>query len=164
MSSKSDVGRRGFVAAGTCAALAAVFAPPVDAAWAAKDWTAAEKANVKLVEEFLHAWETGDEAGIVSRLTATGKSRVTAHTDQPPATPEGLRKTAGQFFAGATVKFTILDTVARGPIVVNNRIDRMTPKKPGEATQDLFYLGVFFIKDGRIQEWSDYEVAPAKRV
>jgi limonene-1,2-epoxide hydrolase len=46
-------------------------------------------------------------------------------------------------------------------MVINNRIDRITTK---DGSQDLHYLGVFFVKDGHIKEWSDYEVGAATPV
>ena len=50
--------------------------------------------------------------------------------------------------------FEILDTFARGPMVVNERIDRFSnfPLKSWHG------VGVFFLKDGKIVEWYDYTI------
>ena len=52
------------------------------------------------------------------------------------------------------VEFKVLDTTAAGPIVINHRIDSFVSKQPlkWEGT------GVFFVKDGKIKEWSDYTI------
>jgi limonene-1,2-epoxide hydrolase len=52
------------------------------------------------------------------------------------------------------MEFRVLETFAAGPIVINRRIDQFTGSRPmkWEGT------GVFFVKDGKIKEWSDYTV------
>jgi limonene-1,2-epoxide hydrolase len=49
-------------------------------------------------------------------------------------------------------RFEILETWARGPMVINQRIDhfRDFQIKAWHGT------GVFFLKDGKIAEWFDY--------
>jgi limonene-1,2-epoxide hydrolase len=53
------------------------------------------------------------------------------------------------------IEFKILDTFANGPIVINRRIDSFK-----STTRPLTWegVGVFFIKDGKIKEWSDYTI------
>jgi limonene-1,2-epoxide hydrolase len=48
-----------------------------------------------------------------------------------------------------------LKTYAAGPIVINHRIDHFTSK-----TKPLLFegVGVFFVKDGKIKEWTDYTI------
>ena len=161
MHTQLNVTRRGFLAGGGMAAVGAALASSAEGAWTPKEWTAVEKANVKTVADFLHAWETGSADTLAGLLADGAQARVGAHTGQPAANPEALRKTAAQFFSTSSVQFKVLETVAQGPLVVNTRIDRITSKT---GVQDLHYLGVFFVKDGRIKEWSDYEVAPASPV
>ncbi|HUK32449.1 MAG TPA: limonene-1,2-epoxide hydrolase family protein [Vicinamibacterales bacterium] len=50
------------------------------------------------------------------------------------------------------VEFKILDAKAARPIVVTHRIDRFLTKQP--LTWEG--VGVFFVKDVKIKEWSDY--------
>ena len=50
--------------------------------------------------------------------------------------------------------FKILETFASGPIVINRRVDRFALKQP--LTVEV--VGVFFVKDGKIKEWSDYTI------
>ena len=53
-----------------------------------------------------------------------------------------------------SVEFRVLETFASGPIVINHRIDRFD--SPNPLTWEG--VGVFFIKDGKIKEWSDYTI------
>jgi limonene-1,2-epoxide hydrolase len=47
-----------------------------------------------------------------------------------------------------------LETFARGPVVVNSRID--STLKGTHATHPTSVVGVFVVKNGKIKEWSDY--------
>ncbi|MGE0444617.1 MAG: limonene-1,2-epoxide hydrolase family protein [Vicinamibacterales bacterium] len=144
-------------------ALAGAFAPSLSAAARTeKDWTAAEKANVKVVNDFIKALEDKNGAGLVAAFAPTGRTRMTAHTQVPAVPPEQFRKAMedGLFKTGG-VQFKTLETHAQGPLVTNVRIDRITSPK---GQQDLYYMGVFFLKDGKIVEWNDYEIAPATPV
>ena len=51
-------------------------------------------------------------------------------------------------------QFEILDTWARGPMVVNERIDRFTSFQ----LKSWHGVGVFLLKDGKIVEWYDYTI------
>jgi limonene-1,2-epoxide hydrolase len=53
------------------------------------------------------------------------------------------------------IEFKILETFAAGPMVMNRRIDSFKSK-----TRPLTWegIGVFFVKDGKIKEWSDYTI------
>ena len=53
------------------------------------------------------------------------------------------------------IEFKILDSWARGPMVINERIDSFT--RP-DASPAYHLVGVFFIQDGKIAEWTDYGI------
>lgn len=53
-----------------------------------------------------------------------------------------------------SIEFTVLETLSAGPIVVNRRIDRFVSPRPFTWEG----VGVFFVKDGKIKEWSDYTI------
>jgi limonene-1,2-epoxide hydrolase len=55
-------------------------------------------------------------------------------------------------FVNNVERFEILETWARGPMVINQRIDHFTDF----AIKAWHGTGVFFLKDGRIVEWFDY--------
>ena len=55
----------------------------------------------------------------------------------------------------AFIEFEVIETFARGSIVVNDRIDRFDlPNRKIE----WHGVGVFYIKDGKIAEWSDFTI------
>ena len=53
------------------------------------------------------------------------------------------------------IEFKIFDTFASGPMVMNRRIDSFK-----STTRPLTWegVGIFFVKDGKIREWSDYTI------
>ena len=60
--------------------------------------------------------------------------------------------------AADKIEFKVLATAAMGPIVINHRIDTFTSK-----TRPLLFegVGVFFVKNGKITEWTDYTIRAA---
>jgi limonene-1,2-epoxide hydrolase len=162
MTNPIDSTRRGLLLGGGMA-LAGVFAPgPAEAARTEKDWTAVEKANVSVVNAFIKALEDKDGAALVSLAAPAGRVRMTAHTQEAAVTPQQFRAAMEErLFKTGGVLFKTLETHAHGPLVTNVRIDRITSP---EGQRDLYYMGVFFLKDGKIVEWNDYEIAPATPV
>ena len=53
-----------------------------------------------------------------------------------------------------SIEFKVLETLTAGPIVINRRIDRFVSSRPFTWEG----VGVFFVKDGKIKEWSDYTI------
>jgi len=144
--------RRAFLATSGLGALTPLaFAATASAA----DWTAAEKANVQLVTDFCASWSTRDLTQVFPRFADTGVYRMSETT--PPVTGHaGVTERLGSWMQSSDrIVFEILDTFASGPIVINHRIDRFESK-----TRPLTWegVGVFFVKDGKIQEWSDYTI------
>jgi len=161
MTNPIDSTRRGLLLGGGMA-LAGAFAPNLaEAARTAKDWTPAEKANVQVVNAFIKALEDKTADAFVTLMAPTGRARMTAHTQQPAVSPEQFKDAMAKFFAAGGVQIKTLETIAQGPLVMNVRIDRLTTPN---RVQDVHYMGVFFLKDGKIVEWNDYEIAPATPV
>lgn len=146
-------GRRSFLGATLAAAAGTVGMPRLaDAA----DWSDAEKANVKVVNDMSAVWTAPVDFDKVGRYLAEDCT-YRANETAPPvkgrqAIVDGLRKSLG---AATKAQFEILQTFARGPMVVNERIDRFTL-----PTRSVNWngVGVFFLKDGLIVEWNDYTV------
>jgi limonene-1,2-epoxide hydrolase len=116
--------------------------------------SASEEANVQVVTDFCNAWSTRDINKALPFLTEDCVYRMTETT--PPAQGhagiiERLKQTVE---TSSLVEFRILDTAAAGPIVINHRIDRFQTARP--LTWEG--VGVFFLKDGKIKEWSDYTI------
>jgi len=117
--------------------------------------TAAEKANIRLVTDFCASWSTRDLSKILPLLADDSVYRMSETT--PPAIGHaGVRERLGSWMeTSQKIEFKILDTFAMGPIVINHRIDTFS-----STTRPLTWegVGVFFVKDGTIKEWSDYTI------
>jgi len=140
--SAPPIRRRSFLTTSLATAGLGALAPLALASRAsAAEWSAAEQANVKLVTDFCASWSTRDLKQVFPRL-ATGQA--------------GITERLGSWMESSDrIQFEILDTFALGPIVINHRIDHFVSK-----TRPLTWegVGVFFVKDGKIQEWSDYTI------
>ena len=120
----------------------------------AADVTPAEQANLKLVADFCSSWSTRDMTRILPFLATDCVYRMTETT--PPANGhDGVVQKLKQWLDDSSlVEFKILDAKASGPIVITHRIDRFMTKQP--LTWEG--VGVFYVKDGKIKEWSDYTI------
>ena len=80
-----------------------------------------------------------------------------SETTPPVTRPAGLTERLGSWMQSSDrIMFEILETfTSKGPMVINHRIDTFASK-----TRPLTWegVGVFFVKDGKIQEWSDYTI------
>jgi limonene-1,2-epoxide hydrolase len=144
--------RRSFL---TAAGLGALTPLALATRASAAEWTAAEKANVQLVNDFCASWSTRDLERVFPRFAPTGVYRMSETTPQVTG-HAGLTERLGSWMKSSDrIVFEVLDTFAKGPMVINHRIDRFESK-----TRPLTWegVGVFFIKDGKIQEWHDYTI------
>ena len=115
-----------------------------------------ERANVQLVNDFCASWSTRDLVRILPRLSDDCVYRMSETT--PAVTGHaGVTDRLGSWMPSSDlgIEFKILETFAAGPIVMNHRIDSFK-----STTRPLTWegVGVFFIKDGKIKEWSDYTI------
>ena len=134
------VGRRAFLAAGL--GVAAVAGIGTEAA--AAEPSALEKANMQLVKDFCAAWPSHDLEKILAFFADNGAYRMT-ETMEPAKGREALT-TRIKTIINNVDRFEILDTFARGPMVVNERIDRFS----NFQLKSWHGVGVFFVKDGKI--------------
>jgi limonene-1,2-epoxide hydrolase len=150
--SDSKLDRRSFVGAAGLG-IAAVLGST--APLAAAELTAAEKANVDLVTAFCATWSTRDMTKITPFLATDSVYRM-SETAPPAIGPDGVRERLESWLeTSQQIEFRILETFAKGPLVINHRIDRFV-----SSTRPLTWegVGVFFVKDGKIKEWSDYTI------
>ena len=144
-----------FLAGGLGAIAAATLATPAEAdAPAAGD---AEKANVKLVSDFCKSWAAKDfDADKMAATYLSDDSSVRMEEGKPALTGPAAVAAGFKTFTsnGGRVKVKILQTFAKGPVVVNSRVDTLV--NPGKPDQPFKVAGVFIVKDGKIKEWSDY--------
>ncbi len=116
--------------------------------------TAAEKANLELVNQFCESFATRDMARIAAFLSPDVVYRL---TDTVPAVKgaEALARIRGYVARSTAIDFKVLDSWVRGSVVVNERIDAFT-RAEGNVAYHL--TGVFLVKDGKIVEWADYSI------
>ena len=118
----------------------------------AADLTPAEQVNLKLVTDFCASWSTRDMTRILPFLADDCVYRMT-ETAPPANGHDGVVQRLKQWLEDSSlVEFKILEAKAAGPIVITHRIDRFLTKQP--LTWEG--VGVFFVKDAKIKEWSDY--------
>jgi limonene-1,2-epoxide hydrolase len=140
--------RRGFMAAGAGAIALAGIARSANAAELATD----EQANVQLVNEFCAAWPNHDLDSIMSFFADDGAYRMTETTEL--ADGRDAVSARIQTIIDNVERFAVLDTFARGPMVINERIDYFS-----DFTIKTWHgVGVFFIRDGKIVDWYDYTI------
>jgi limonene-1,2-epoxide hydrolase len=148
--SHSSVTRRSaFTAAGL--GLAAIAGMPGYADAAEK--TAAEKANVQVVNDFCAAWPSHDIDKIMSFFTESCAYRMTEA--QEPIKDRSAVRDRIKTFLNAVQSFEVIETFAKGPLVFNERHDHFM----GGPLKMWHGVGVFFLKDGKIAEWSDYTIS-----
>jgi limonene-1,2-epoxide hydrolase len=147
-STHSKTGRRSFLATGIGAAALVGLGRDARAA----EPTAVERANMKVVEEFCAAWPSHDLERILGFFAPNGAYRMT-ETMEPAKGREALTARIKTIITNVD-EFKILDTWARGPMVVNERVDRFS----NFVLKSWHGVGIFFIKDGKIVEWYDYTI------
>ena len=152
---RAEATRRGLLASATVGGL--IMAASAGRAQAA-DWTAAEKTNVKLVSDFLASVKPKDMTNLAAYLSPACVYRMTEAT-APDKGYDAIAQRLRPFVDFADqIEIQILATYAAGPIVINHRIDKFT-----SSTNPLLFegVGVFFLQDGKIKEWTDYTIRAA---
>jgi limonene-1,2-epoxide hydrolase len=118
--------------------------------------SAAEQANIKVVTDFCAAWAGHDLNKLMSFFADNCAYRVSEARD-PIKGRDAVTATI-KGFLDRVLRFEVLDTYAKGPMVFNERIDHFTPG--GQMPLKSWHgVGVFFLKDGKIVEWQDYTIS-----
>ncbi len=122
----------------------------------AAEWTAEQKANIQLVTEFCASWSTRDLKQILPRLSNDCVYRM-SETIPAVTGHAGVTEKLGEWMTSSDlgIEFKVLDTWAAGPMVMNHRIDSFKSTKRPLTWEGI---GIFFVKDGKIKEWSDYTI------
>ena len=147
-SGKLKQSRRKFCTAGAGALALVGLTRPSTAA----ELTPEEQANVNLVNEFCAAWSEPQLDRIMTFFTEGSAYRMTETTELA----DGINAVSEriQTLINNVDRFDVLDTFARGPMVVNERIDYFSDF----AIKTWHGVGVFFIKGGKIIDWYDYTI------
>ena len=151
-------GRRNFLVAGCVGAFATAAAGAASAQEASSAATSpAETANARLVADFCKAWgdDPPDADKIASQYLAEDCTIRFGDTIQPVTGKAAAVTLFNSFFTnGQRYDLKIVDVLARGPVVMNSRID--TTIRGNRKSNSTEVVGVFVIRDGKIKEWSDY--------
>ena len=118
----------------------------------AAELTAGEQANIQLVNDFCAAWPDHDLDKLLAFFADDGAYRMTETTELA----DGRDAVAAQIqtILNNVERFEVLDTFARGPMVINERIDYFSDF----AIRTWHGVGVFFIREGKIVDWYDYTI------
>ena len=156
MHGRRSLDRRRFLTA-SLAGAAGTFAFPGLAA--AAEWTDAEKANAKVVTDMCEAWSAPLDFARIGRFLAEDCTFRASETATPVKGRQAIIESLGKMVGSAAkAKFDIVQTFARGPLVVNERFDRFTMPNRNINWNGV---GVFYLKNGAIVEWSDYTIRMA---
>jgi len=142
------IDRRGFLSVGAGAMALAGIAHSVSAAEPTTD----EQANIQLVNDFCAAWPSHDLGNIMAFFAEDGAYRMTETT--PLADGKDAVSERIQTIINNVDRFEVLETFARGPMVINERIDYFSDF----SIKTWHGVGVFFIRDGKIVDWYDYTI------
>lgn len=146
--------RRGFMTTGAGAvALASLVRPAHGAELPGTEMTEAELANVQLVNDFCAAWPEHNLDKLMEFFADDGAYRMT-ETTELAAGREAVAARIQSILANVD-RFDVLDTFARGPMVINERIDYFS----NFALKTWHGVGVFFVREGKIVDWYDYTIA-----
>jgi limonene-1,2-epoxide hydrolase len=149
----NPITRRTTIAAGLAALAGAGPGPRL----CASETNSSEKANIAAVNAFCAAWPSHDVDKIMSHFADNCAYRVT-ETQEPVKGRAAVRDKI-KSFVNNVQKFEVLETFAKGPMVLNERIDHFS----GGGLRSWHGVGMFFLKDGKIVEWYDYTIALERR-
>ena len=136
--------RRAFLLASLIA-----FVPNLaDAAQAGKT----DEAGIRVVTDFCAAVSKLDPAAMRPFFADDVVYRMT-ETSPPIVGVEQVLDVYTKLNA-TSIEFKVLTTLTAGPIVINQRVDRFVSPRPFTWEG----VSVFFVKDRKIKEWSDYTI------
>jgi len=115
-----------------------------------------ERTNERTVRDFCAAWSTLDANRVGAFFADDAVYRV-LETAKPLIGRDAILKFVGtSLMRSQKVHFDIHRQYAAGPIVLNERHDHFVSAR-GER---VFHVaGMFFLKNGKIAEWTDYVIA-----
>lgn len=113
--------------------------------------------NVRIVKAFCAAWSTRDPAKVADFFADDAVYRVT-ETAKPTVGLPAIKQLLQRFLQRTQqVHFDIERVYAVGPIVLTERHDHFR----GPRGEQVYHVaGVFFVRNGKIAEWTDYIVRP----
>lgn len=147
--------RSALTAAGLALAGMSIGAPAAKAQ--GRPMTAEEKANLKVVDDFIAAWNTRDAAKVATFLAPEARFSAGPIGQFAP-----LRAPQFDGFIARTksIRMTVKPGTqsAHGPMVTHERVDEMV-LQDGSTQGSGTWFGVFGLKGGRIVDFIDFQIA-----
>ena len=117
--------------------------------------TQTEAANIDLVNAMCATWVAPMNFSKLGELLSDDCIYRATETAPPVTGRDAIIERLQGLGQSSFIEFEVIETFARGSIVVNDRIDRFDlPNRQIE----WHGVGVFYIKDGKIAEWSDFTI------
>lgn len=157
MSTSTPVSRRDALTAAGLAAATLGLSASVHAQRA--EPTAEERTNMKVIDDFLAAWNRRDAAGVAAFLAPDARFSAGPIGKFGPLGPPTPAFNA--FIARTkTISMTVKpgSTRAVGPMVTHERVDRMV-LQDGTNQGSGTWFAVFGLRDGRIVDFIDFQIA-----
>jgi limonene-1,2-epoxide hydrolase len=136
----------------TLGGMAAIGGLPV----AAGALTPSEQANATLVTDFCAAWLKHDINVLMPYLADTISYRITETTPPIVGRAAFRDRITAIISRMSRIEFAVVETMAKGPIVINERRDELVSP---QGTRRFHCVGMFFLVDGKIVEWTDYIIS-----
>jgi limonene-1,2-epoxide hydrolase len=118
--------------------------------------TASEIVNLGIVTDFCASFAGRDMARIAAFLADDCAYRI-METAPPARGKDAVERIRSYVERSTKIEFKILQSWVKGPVVVNERIDSFEPPPPNSP---YHLTGVFFVRGGKIAEWTDYVIRP----
>jgi len=114
-----------------------------------------EKANILLVDQFCQGWEAMDLPAVLATMKTDAIYRQSQ--DTPAVTGhQGIYDLMQPWIESShKITYEVLETFARGPVVINRRID-IYHSNDDQRHLEWEGVGLFLIEDGLIREWQDF--------
>lgn len=122
----------------------------------AAERTATETVNLGLVTDFCGSFASRDMTKIASFLTDDCAYRI-METAPPARGKDAIERIRSYVERSTGIELKILQSSVMGPVVINERIDSFEPAPPNSP---YHLTGVFFVRGGKIAEWTDYLIRP----
>jgi limonene-1,2-epoxide hydrolase len=127
----------------------------------AAEMTDEEKTNIKVLEGFLTArWTVPFNAEKIGEFLTEdcirGADDIRLHGRKAI-----LDELTANYKDTTSADFKILQTWARGPLLMNERIEHTAIKGRSGGSGEWHGLGFFHLRDGKIMEWRTFTFRPA---
>jgi limonene-1,2-epoxide hydrolase len=120
----------------------------------AAELTAGERANIKLIDDMLGAWATLQLPDAIPILFTADTVFKPSPGAMPVSGHQGMLEHFKRITGGGNkVEFWVIESFAKGAVVAHHR--RTTFITP-QQTRTSNAAAVFYFKEGKIAEWSDY--------